>query len=482
MMRRIRFVAGLCLFFCFVSSISVYSQEWIVNPANGHGYMIVTERGWEEAEEYAQSLGAHLVTINNQEENDWIVENILSKSPGGRLWIGLYMDDGKYKWLSGENSTYFNWHDSEPEGDRYVIISNDISTRGRWADTRVNGQYLSIIEIDNPPTLTPIPTISPTFTPTPTASPPYYQPFEGTDLASNQFVSDPPAGFVSGNVRFGAVPEGEGTDGEGMSVDLFPGNGNLIVSLEPVEVDGLAHISGWFKSSTSNVSVALIALNSPIDGQLAYVNLTEAEVPLNDYKRFDLYYAPPSGLLQVAVQVVNSPFSTLSSTVWIDNLVVEPPALEIGEPVTLEVDGTFEEDLDNLIVNMNNVDGNVIPFFESLTDIAVRMSIEPDNMAANIGTIVTGVEDHYPFTLVGEVEAYRETPYNSGGIMAFVMTNAYQNVGLFRKIGELPGLETSFAQFERVIVGGNFTVKNPETPIYVIIQNGGPWRGVYTRD
>ncbi len=58
--------------------------------------------------------------------------------------------------------------------------------------------------------------------------------------------------------------------------------------------------------------------------------------------------------------------------------------------------------------------------------------------------------------------------------MAFVMTNAYQNVGLFRNIGEIPGLETSYAWSERVMVGGNFTVRNPETPIYVIIQNGGP--------
>ena len=116
------------------------------------------------------------------------------------------------------------------------------------------------------PTLTPTHTLIPTLTPKPTTPPPYFQPFEGTDLASNQLVSDPPAGFISGNVRFGDIPEGIGTDGNGMSVDLFPGNGNLIISLEPVEVNGLAHISGWFKASTSNVSLALIALNSPIDG------------------------------------------------------------------------------------------------------------------------------------------------------------------------------------------------------------------------
>ncbi len=449
-------------------------QGWIINPSNGHGYMVLIEAmGREGAEEAAKSHGGHLVSINNKEENDWIVDNILSLLSTNQLWIGLYMNDGKYIWSNGEDSTYFNWREGEPDGDEYFFIYDD-DYEGKWADNENSGNYLSIIETSNPPLQTPMPTLTPTSTPKPTAPPPYYQPFEGSNLASNQLVSDPPAGFISGNVRFGDIPEGTGTDGNGMSVDLFPGNGNLIISLEPVEVNGLAHISGQFKASTSNVSLALIALNSPIDGQLAYVNLTEAEVPLNEYRRFDLYYAPPSGKLQVAVQVVNSPFSTLSSTVWVDNLIVEPPSLELGEPVTLEVDGTFEGELENLIVNMNKVDGAVIPFFESLTDIAIRISIEPTNMAANIGTIVTGVEEHYPLTLIGEVEAFRETPYSGGGLMSFVMTNAYQNVGLFRNVAELPGPETSYARSERVMIGGNFTVRNPETPIYVIIQNGGP--------
>ncbi len=552
-MKKLRLITGLSIVFCFVVVVSVHSQEWIINPANGHGYMVVEERLEQpQAEGVAKSLGCHLVTINNQKENDWIVKDLLPNYAvdQSRLWIGLYWSTDEFHWYSSEDIDYFNWISGAPHDEtqdyKYVYMNYQTGedTNGKWSDGP-KANYASIIEtyrtgdnnlLKNPgaeegtegwniidgsvgtdnshlnhnavegnlffrvrgtieqsinispnnesndlvvslwisigstisavflneskeeigqwsqttdainawkmydyqtpipeetrfisfsvtsnqnecfvddifltifsrpeSTQTPTPTLTPTSTPTPTAPPPYYQPFEGTDLPSNQLVSDPPAGFISGNVRFGDIPEGTGTDGNGMSVDLFPGNGNLIISLEPVEVNGLAHISGQFKASTSNVSLALIALNSPIDGQLAYVNLTEDEVPLNEYRRFDLYYAPPSGKLQVAVQVVNSPFSTLSATVWVDNLIVEPPSLELGKPVTLEVDGTFEGELENLIVNMNNVDGAVIPFFESLTDIAIRMSVEPSNMAANIGTIVTGVEEHYPFTLIGEV-------------------------------------------------------------------------------
>ena len=159
-MKRLGLITGLSLVFCFAVDVSVHSQEWIINPANGHGYMISNEaRQWDFSEEAAKSLGGHLVTINNQEENDWIVENILSMKSTNRLWIGLYVDNGEYKWLNGEDSSYFNWNFGEPDGGKYVFIyCNDYpAQKGQWADhTNPNAYYFSIIETFNPsPTPTP---------------------------------------------------------------------------------------------------------------------------------------------------------------------------------------------------------------------------------------------------------------------------------------------------------------------------------------
>ena len=88
-MKRLRFITGLSLVFCFVVVVSVHSQDWIINPDNGHEYaFIYANNGWETSNESAKSYNAYLVTITSQKENDWIRENILPKSPLLKLWIG----------------------------------------------------------------------------------------------------------------------------------------------------------------------------------------------------------------------------------------------------------------------------------------------------------------------------------------------------------------------------------------------------------
>lgn len=104
---------------------------------NGHSYLLSNAGTWTEAEAQAVSLGGHLVTINDQAENDWVFstfQNILNAN----LWIG-YTDqetEGNFKWISGENSTYSNWYSGEPNnaggGEDYAHLYPDYS--GLWND------------------------------------------------------------------------------------------------------------------------------------------------------------------------------------------------------------------------------------------------------------------------------------------------------------------------------------------------------------
>lgn len=76
---------------------------------------------YEAAEEYCESLGGHLATITSQDENDALYAYIKSKGVD-TAYFGLSDAEtrGTYKWVTGEEVDYLNWHVNEPnhEGGR----------------------------------------------------------------------------------------------------------------------------------------------------------------------------------------------------------------------------------------------------------------------------------------------------------------------------------------------------------------------------
>ncbi|MEB3241765.1 MAG: lectin-like protein, partial [Synechococcus sp.] len=89
-------------------------------------YVIVEGPTWKEAEANAVDLGGHLVTINTEAENQWLVDTFADKvrfngkvgdltgdsAYTPRAWIGLndFNEEGTYEWSSGQPITFF-----EPE-------------------------------------------------------------------------------------------------------------------------------------------------------------------------------------------------------------------------------------------------------------------------------------------------------------------------------------------------------------------------------
>ena len=99
-------------------------------------YVIVQGPTWEEAEENAVKLGGHLVTINDAEENEWILDNLDFE----QAWIGLEFDleINEWNWASRDNSQFRYWNEGEPNGnnaeweDFYGVIRRQWS--GYWND------------------------------------------------------------------------------------------------------------------------------------------------------------------------------------------------------------------------------------------------------------------------------------------------------------------------------------------------------------
>lgn len=92
---------------------SAASLNWIYNPATGHVYAQVDGVTWADAEAYAVKVGGHLVTIENQAEQDWLTATF----PQPWLWIGLNdrAREGVWVWASGKHVAYSDWEPNEPD-------------------------------------------------------------------------------------------------------------------------------------------------------------------------------------------------------------------------------------------------------------------------------------------------------------------------------------------------------------------------------
>lgn len=85
----------------------------IRNPANGNVYFRLGNTNWTDAESFAvNSLGAHLVTINDAAENQFVRTAFSATA----LWLGLsdVGSEGNFAWADGSASTYRNWNAFEP--------------------------------------------------------------------------------------------------------------------------------------------------------------------------------------------------------------------------------------------------------------------------------------------------------------------------------------------------------------------------------
>jgi hypothetical protein len=112
------------------------AADWVVYPANGHHYLVIDCGEWSDCEKQAVSKGAHLVTINDQAEQEWLIESFGERE---LYWTGLNdeLEEGTWAWTSGETVDYTNWAPGEPNdkwecGEDYVFFS--WRSPGQWND------------------------------------------------------------------------------------------------------------------------------------------------------------------------------------------------------------------------------------------------------------------------------------------------------------------------------------------------------------
>jgi hypothetical protein len=85
----------------------------------------------------------HLATITSQAENDFLAQTVLGL-PGAfigpigaqRAWIGLFNEHGanNFEWVTGEPTSYTNWHRVEPNGPDHTVGTLGRYANGQWND------------------------------------------------------------------------------------------------------------------------------------------------------------------------------------------------------------------------------------------------------------------------------------------------------------------------------------------------------------
>ena len=103
----------------------------------GHRYkLILEELSWEEARKRCEGLGGHLLTIEDNNENEFVVkaiEQFANQHPelpkGWHVWLGLRYDKEKDKWfsLNGQVQLFHVWILTHKTQDRAVMRQN-----GNW--------------------------------------------------------------------------------------------------------------------------------------------------------------------------------------------------------------------------------------------------------------------------------------------------------------------------------------------------------------
>ena len=113
---------------------------------NGHYYYIYDFSGlspdesntWENAHGYCEGVNGYLATITSQEENDFLF-SYMKQEGYSSAYFGFSdsTNEGTWTWCNGEQSSYRNWHNNEPNGENsnedYALFYYKYSD-GTWND------------------------------------------------------------------------------------------------------------------------------------------------------------------------------------------------------------------------------------------------------------------------------------------------------------------------------------------------------------
>lgn len=152
MVNRIlgRIMLAIVAFLLTVGSAQAQYQLLEENGFDGRLYRLLahsddTPITWHESRLACENWGAHLVTIQSRDENNFVA-GMLGRANRNHAWIGFTDEpqEGEWVWITGEAVTFTNWdtvYSNEPNGgtrENYGMIFGPGVRFGLWNDANEN--------------------------------------------------------------------------------------------------------------------------------------------------------------------------------------------------------------------------------------------------------------------------------------------------------------------------------------------------------
>lgn len=118
---------------------------------NGHKFKLFSDtKTWAEAKADCESRGGHLATSTSEEKNEFLKSIAIGKS----VWLGGTDEEneGVWKWITGENWDYTNWHCSvQPDnvGGIEHYLQFTWNGEGKWNDLPATSKLRYICECED---------------------------------------------------------------------------------------------------------------------------------------------------------------------------------------------------------------------------------------------------------------------------------------------------------------------------------------------
>lgn len=109
---------------------------------NGHKYQLYkSSYTWNQVNDYANSLGGHLATISDENENK-AINSLIQGISSTAAWLGGYHDSNGWHWVTGEPFAYTHWASDAPsytcgQEDKLCIWNSN----SNWNDEMANYKH-----------------------------------------------------------------------------------------------------------------------------------------------------------------------------------------------------------------------------------------------------------------------------------------------------------------------------------------------------